>query len=122
MFRKNESMGDRIKRYRMSIKMTQADFAQRLGVTGAAVSAYENGVRQPSLEILVKIANILGTTTDNLLGRTRNKGRTIDVTQLTDPQLQVVEKILALFVERNELYQLVEENEELFERLREEQE
>ncbi len=48
--------------------MTQADFASRLGVTGAAVSAYETGNRLPSYEVLVKIANILGVSTDALLG------------------------------------------------------
>ena len=31
-------LGEKIKRYRNSIKMTQADFADRLDVTGAAVS------------------------------------------------------------------------------------
>ena len=50
----NEKIGGKIKKYRTSIKMTQAEFAERLGVTGAAVSAYENGIRQPSFGILVK--------------------------------------------------------------------
>ena len=36
-------IGERMREYRRSIKMTQADFASRLGVTGAAVSAYETG-------------------------------------------------------------------------------
>ena len=35
------NIGERIKAYRNSLKMTQADFAYRLGVTGASVSAYE---------------------------------------------------------------------------------
>ena len=62
-------IGERMREYRRSIKMTQADFASRLGVTGAAVSAYETGNRLPSYEVLVKIANILGVSTDALLGR-----------------------------------------------------
>ena len=61
-------IGERMREYRRSIKMTQADFASRLGVTGAAVSAYETGNRLPSYEVLVKIANILGVSTDALLG------------------------------------------------------
>ena len=55
-------IGERMREYRRSIKMTQADFASRLGVTGAAVSAYETGNRLPSYEVLVKIANILGVS------------------------------------------------------------
>ena len=46
-------IGERMREYRRSIKMTQADFASRLGVTGAAVSAYETGNRLPSYEVLV---------------------------------------------------------------------
>ncbi len=63
--------------------MTQADFASRLGVTGAAVSAYETGNRLPSYEVLVKIANILGVSTDALLGRQSADRVVVDVTSLT---------------------------------------
>ena len=47
-----EILGEKIKEYRTSIKMTQQDFAYRLGVTGASVSAYENGTRTPSFDVL----------------------------------------------------------------------
>ena len=49
-----KDLGERIKEYRTSMKMTQADFACRLGVTGASVSAYENGTRLPSYDILIE--------------------------------------------------------------------
>ena len=49
-----KDLGERIKEYRTSMKMTQADFACRLGVTGASVSAYENGTRLPSYDILTQ--------------------------------------------------------------------
>lgn len=88
-------IGERMREYRRSIKMTQADFASRLGVTGAAVSAYENGNRLPSYEVLVKVANILGTTTDALLGR-QGAGRiSLDVTDLTPRQRSLVQEIVA---------------------------
>lgn len=88
-------IGERIREYRLSIKMTQADFASRLGVTGAAVSAYENGNRLPSYEVLVKVANILGTTTDALLGR-QGAGRiSLDVTDLTPRQRSLVQEMVA---------------------------
>ena len=61
-----KDLGERIKEYRTSMKMTQADFACRLGVTGASVSAYENGTRLPSYDILIRIANILGVSTDSV--------------------------------------------------------
>ena len=68
------------------MKMTQADFACRLGVTGASVSAYENRTRLPSYDILIRIANILGVSTDSLLGRRRMGSVTLDVSRLTQEQ------------------------------------
>ena len=81
-----KDLGERIKEYRTSMKMTQADFACRLGVTGASVSAYENGTRLPSYDILIRIANILGVSTDSLLGRRGMGSVTLDVSRLTQQQ------------------------------------
>lgn len=95
------NIGEKIKEYRNSLKMTQADFAYRLGVTGASVSAYETGTRLPSYDILVKIANILGVSTDALLGRQENERVTVDVTDLTTKQRRVLQETIDLFVECN---------------------
>lgn len=109
----NEKIGDKIRKYRMSIKMTQAEFAARLGVTGASVSAYENGTRQPSYYILVKIANILGVTTDNLLGRDRYIEKTINVSRLTDTQINTLKEIIDTYEKYNKMYQFLSENKKL---------
>lgn len=94
-----EILGKKIKEYRTSIKMTQQDFAYRLGVTGASVSAYENGTRTPSFDVLVRIANILGVTTDDLLGRKKSDKITIDVTDLTSEQRKVIQDLIKIFSE-----------------------
>lgn len=94
-------IGERMREYRRSIKMTQADFASRLGVTGAAVSAYETGNRLPSYEVLVKIANILGTTTDALLGRQGTGRVTLDITDLTPRQRSLVQDMVEEFAAGN---------------------
>ena len=91
-------IGDKIKEYRNSIKMTQAEFAKRLGVTSASVSAYEKGIRLPSYDILVKIANILGVTTDDLLKKTETKYKTIDVTHLTNEQIQIIQQTITILI------------------------
>ena len=51
-------VGSRIKELRVSQKITQNDFASRLGVTKSAISSYENGSRLPSYDILIKISRI----------------------------------------------------------------
>ncbi len=48
--------------------MTQLQVAQKVGVTAAVISAYENGLRFPSYGILVKLAGLYDVTSDYLLG------------------------------------------------------
>lgn len=49
--------------------MTQSELACRLCVTQGAVSQWETGKAIPRPEMLVKIADILGCTVDELLRR-----------------------------------------------------
>ena len=91
-------IGERMREYRRSIKMTQEDFASRLG---AAVSAYETGNRLPSYEVLVKIANILGVSTDALLGRQSTDQVVVDVTSLTPRQRSLVQDMVEEFAAGN---------------------
>ena len=48
----------------------QTDFAARLGLKQAIYSHYETGRKAPSIEVLVRIAQKLGESTDYLLGLT----------------------------------------------------
>lgn len=50
--------------------LTQKETAIKANVTESAISYYIKGVRTPSGEVLVRIAECLSTTTDYLLGRT----------------------------------------------------
>lgn len=47
--------------------ISQEKVAAELGVTGAAVSLWENGKTQPRASLLVKIAALYGCTVDDLL-------------------------------------------------------
>lgn len=53
--------------YRKLAGMTQTEVALRLGVTTNTISNYEKGHTMPSMDTVVKLAHILGTTTDLLL-------------------------------------------------------
>ena len=57
----------KIKEMRKRINMTQGDLADQLSVTQGAVSQWETGLTNPSLETLVKIAEVLNCTVDELL-------------------------------------------------------
>ena len=60
--------GIKIKNLRLQKRLTQAELAQKLGVTKSVISAYETGLRLPSYDILIHIAKIYSVSTDYLLG------------------------------------------------------
>ena len=64
-----ETIGKRISDLRKSKGMTQEQLAQRVGVTAQAVSKWENDLSCPDISILPQLAEALGVTTDELLGR-----------------------------------------------------
>ena len=59
--------GMRIALLRASNGWSQAELARRIGVSASAVGMYEQGRREPSLDLVVRLANELGVTTDYLL-------------------------------------------------------
>ena len=60
-------LGVRIAILRISKGWSQAELARRIGVSASAVGMYEQGRREPSLGLLVRLAQELGVTTDYLL-------------------------------------------------------
>ena len=59
----------RLRETRMNRKMTQQKLADRVGLALRSYQCYEQGVREPSLDILVKLADALEVPTDYLLYR-----------------------------------------------------
>ena len=64
-----ETLGKRIVQHRKDMGLTQDQLAERLGVTAQAVSKWENDQSCPDINMLPKLAELFGTTTDALLGR-----------------------------------------------------
>ena len=58
----------RLKELRSKEHMTQRKFAELVGCTAATLSAYENGTKSPSLEIVKNIAEKCGVSIDWLCG------------------------------------------------------
>ena len=61
--------GKRLREVRMKRKLTQIRVADTVGVALRTYQGYEQGEREPSLSVLVRLANALDITTDYLLGR-----------------------------------------------------
>ena len=61
-------LGTRIKELRKEFGLSQVDLAARMEVTKQTISNWENGNIQPSIDMLVSLANVFNVTTDYLLG------------------------------------------------------
>ncbi|MCT4686563.1 helix-turn-helix domain-containing protein [Vallitalea sp.] len=68
----NNSIGYRVLNLRKKKQLTQKELAEKVHVTEATMSRYENNLREPKGEIINRIALALNTTTDYLLGRSNN--------------------------------------------------
>lgn len=64
-----ETMGERIARLMKAKNLSQKEFAQAIESTEASVSRYLSDARDPGAKALVKIANVLGVTTDEIVGK-----------------------------------------------------
>ena len=95
--------------------MTQHEFAERINVTKSTVSAYENGTRLPSYDVLIKIARLFKVSTDHLLGYSTKS--TIDVTGLTRKQINVIQDVVTTYKRHNTLYQKMMDDDSIADRL-----
>ena len=85
-------LGERIKTLRLAHSLSQVELGSALSVTKQTVSNWENGYIQPSVDMLVRLADFFHTTADYLLGR--DDAKTIDVSFLTDEQVAHIKWII----------------------------
>lgn len=92
--------GSALKELRCCAKLTQKDLADKLGLSKAAVSYYEQSILSPSPEMLIKIAGIFHVTTDYLLGL-ESKRKTLDITDLPDKDIEFLQTAAELLRRKN---------------------
>lgn len=81
-------LGTNLKNLRVKKNLTQAQLAQKLGITKSVISAYETGLRLPSYDILIHIAKIFNVSTDYLLGV--EKKHEIDLSGLSEEEVKAL--------------------------------
>ncbi|MCE5222058.1 MAG: helix-turn-helix domain-containing protein [Clostridium sp.] len=64
------SIGDNIKKIRKNNKLTQKEFANKIEVSEVSIRKYESGQRNPSLEVLTKIAQRFDVNLSELMPNT----------------------------------------------------
>lgn len=85
-------LGQRLKDLRTGKRLTQLQVAERVGISKAMVSSYELSARQPSYDVLVKLATLFGVSTDYLLGIER--GRLLNADGLSEKDIAIVAQLI----------------------------
>ena len=88
-------LSKKLTQVRQQNKVSQSEVARRIGVSSSAVSAYEAGQISPSLETLVKLANLFHVSTDYLLGVDYPRDKAVlDTSGLNKQQLTVLQNLI----------------------------
>ncbi len=74
----------RLKSVRNELGLSQKEFAEKVGCTAATLSAYENGTKNPSLEIVKNIAEHCDISIDWLCGLSDSKSATRKILTISD--------------------------------------
>ena len=91
--------GYRLRELRLSKQMTQAQVAKRLNLSKTTISGYENNIKTPSIDVLVRLANLYGVTSDYILGIEKKKVLVID--GLTENEERILKALI------NEIHQQI---------------
>ena len=92
-------IGKRIKDLRTKYKFTQTELAEKVGVTKSTIAAYENDSRQPSYEVLVKLASVFRVSIDSLL--LDRQEILLEVNGLKKEQLDLLDELIRHFRKSN---------------------
>ena len=92
------NIGERIGSLRARAGMTQTDLANLLGISRSSVNSWEMSLSSPSVSNIIEMTKIFGVTADFLLFETAKE--TIDISDLTFEQKEVVYKTVALFKDK----------------------
>ena len=95
----NYDFGETLRKLRHNRNLTQKELGSMVGLSKAVVSKYENSMGYPTFDVLVRIAKYFGVSTDYLLGISTSK--TLDVSGLTDSQINAVQQLISEFQQAN---------------------
>lgn len=99
---------ERLKKLRKDSGFTQVDVAEKLGISQPAYASWERGIKKPTQENLVKIAQVLNVSVDYLVGNSQETSDELDNIELlfrmnskglTEEEKRIFKKELIEFME-----------------------
>ncbi len=80
-------IGDRLKELRNKTKKNQSVVSEDIGISRASYSHYENNHVEPDIDLIKRLADYFGVSTDYLLGRTDKIHSELPVDEMTDEEV-----------------------------------
>lgn len=93
---------DRLKQLRKELNLTQEEFAQKIGYTRTAVSAWEIGRNEPSNADTIKLADFFNVSTDYLLGISDTR-KPDNTTKIADIYMHLAKEAQALELDKEDV-------------------
>lgn len=94
-------IGETVRLLRTERNLSQARLAKKVGVKRSTIALYELDERLPSLTSLIALSRALGVTTDYLLGVSKDRSASLDVSGLTVQQIDSLDYIIENYRECN---------------------
>ena len=91
---------EKLRALREAKHLTQAQVAQKIGVSKAMISAYETATKVPSIEVLIRLSRLFGVTVDYLVCIDARKY--IDVSALDDESAALIATLVSKMRPANE--------------------
>ena len=92
---------NRLRERAAELGIAHAEAARRAGLTERSYNHYVNGIREPNLITLVRIAGVLQTTPDDLLGVSKQEevsARSMLIDRLTSAAQVLADEVLEIVV------------------------
>jgi transcriptional regulator with XRE-family HTH domain len=67
------TIGENIMLLRKKKELSQAELGKKIGTSGDIIGRYERDIMSPSIEVIIKIADVLEVSIDYLVGSTNIK-------------------------------------------------
>ena len=74
-----ETFGQRFSRLRKQRGLTQEELGEKFGISGQAISKWENDASMPDISILPELSDVLGVSLNELLGKEEPVTRIVPV-------------------------------------------
>lgn len=82
------TLGEHITKLRKKKELSQAELGKAVGTSGDIIGKYERDEVKPSIEVVIKIADVLGVSIDFLVGNT-----SVELDKPTLKRLQDIQKL-----------------------------